>query len=172
MKEKFVKFYTSTVLNAAELSNGIRLQVGALIVKDNAIISYGFNGTPSGRDNACENKVFMPPNSGGWVSPEEIEERYPYIGVNEETKKVQRYKLVTKDEVIHAEMNAILKVSASTNSTKDSTIFITHAPCVPCAKHIHAAGIKEVYYVNDYRDMSGVDLLKELGVIVTKVNAN
>lgn len=73
---------------------------------------------------------------------------------------------VTKPEVIHAEMNAIAKVAQSTESTKDSSLFVTLSPCFECAKLILASGIKQVVYLNEYRDITPLNMLRNNGVQV------
>ena len=118
----------------ASLSTAKRLKVGAVVVKENRIISIGYNGTPSGWDNNCEDE------NGH-----------------------------TKPEVIHAEANAILKLAASQESGKDAAIFVTHAPCINCAKLIYGAGIKEVYYRRAYRDFDGVGFLIKSGLQVQHI---
>lgn len=112
-----------------KLSHCQRKQVGAIIVKDRMIISDGFNGTPSGFDNACEDDEGL-----------------------------------TKWYVLHAEANAILKVAASTQSSKNSTLYITLSPCKECSKLIHQAGIIRVVYQYAYKDNAGLDFLKKAGV--------
>lgn len=78
--------------------------------------------------------------------------------------------LTTKEEVLHAESNAITKVAKSTNSSVDTTLYVTLSPCFQCAKLIVQAGIKEVYYIEQYRDSKGIDFLKECGVIVKQID--
>jgi dCMP deaminase len=124
----------------------VRLKVGAVIVKDHRILSYGYNGTPSGFDNTCEDEVVF---EGMMDIPE------------------NRH-LVTKPEVIHAEMNAILKVAQSHESTKDATLFLTHSPCIECAKAILQSGINTLYYARAYRSSDGLNLLEKGGVTVIK----
>ena len=126
---KYDKAYLKMALEWGKLSHCKRKQVGALIVKDRMIISDGFNGTPTGFDNCCENEEG-----------------------------------VTKWEVLHAEANAILKVASSTQSAKNSTLYITLSPCTQCSKLIHQAGIKRVVYAKSYRDSSGLDFLEKAGV--------
>jgi dCMP deaminase len=116
----------------SKLSYCERKQVGALIVKDRMIISDGFNGTPTGFENPCEDK------EGN-----------------------------TKWYVLHAEANAILKVAASTQSCKDSTLYITMSPCKECSKLIHQSGIKRVVYANAYKDEMGLEFLEKAGVELT-----
>lgn len=127
-----------------------RSKVGALIVKNGMIISDGYNGTPSGFDNNCE-----------------IEEMVTYRegSLDEYTVK----ELVTKPEVLHAEANAITKVAKSTNSSEGATMYVTLSPCLECAKLIIQAGIKRLVYNEEYRDTSGLELLKKAGVEVEQI---
>lgn len=126
----------------AQLSTAKRLQVGAIIVKDDRIISIGYNGMPSGWTNECENYIY-------------------------EDDDFMHTK--TKPEVIHAEANAIAKLARSPESGLGSFMFLTHAPCIDCAKQIYTAGIKEVFYKEDYRCRDGVDFLLKCNIIVKKV---
>lgn len=138
----------------SKLSYAKRLHVGAVIVKGNQIIGTGYNGMPTGWENNCENKVYSD-GAGGWLEPEEIKEQWPL----EDEKG--RYALKTKPEVLHAESNAIAKVSRSTESSEGATLFCTHAPCIDCAKLIYQAGIATVYYREQYRDDSGLKFLSQ-----------
>ena len=115
----------------SKLSYCKRRQVGSLIVKDKMIISDGYNGTPSGFENFCED-----------------EDGY------------------TKWYVLHAEANAIAKVSGSTQSTKGATLYITLSPCKECSKLIFQSGITRVVYSKKYKDQSGIDFLVKSGIIV------
>jgi dCMP deaminase len=143
MKQKWVDAFMDTATRFAELSSAKRLQVGAVVVKDNRIISIGYNGMPSGWTNDCENIV---QHSDDTVS------------------------LITKDEVIHAEANAILKLARDGESGNGSSLFCTHAPCIDCAKLIHGAGINNVYYRNSYRDTRGLDFLTKCNIGVYNVS--
>lgn len=116
----------------AKLSYCKRRRVGALIVKERMIISDGYNGTPTGFENCCED--------------------------DENT---------TKWYVLHAEANAILKVASSTQSCKNSTLYITLSPCKECCKLIHQSGINRVVYANAYTDTSGLEFLEMAGVELT-----
>jgi dCMP deaminase len=127
----------------SELSHARRLHVGAIVVKDDRIISIGYNGMPAGWDNNCEDELHQP---------------------------VGRVNLVTKPEVLHAETNAIAKLAKSNESGMGATMFITHAPCLDCAKLIYQSGISSVLYRNAYRDTSGVEFLKKSGVTVEIVD--
>lgn len=151
----------------SKLSYAKRLQVGAVIVKGNQIIGTGYNGMPTGWENNCEDKEWC--SAGGWLGPEEIIEGWPHEGtyLDAEGNVIEgRYRLKTKPEVLHAESNAIAKVSRSTESSEGATLFCTHAPCIDCAKLIYQAGISTVYYREHYRDDSGLKFLSQGNVNV------
>ena len=152
----------------AELSHARRLHVGAIVVKDDRIISIGYNGMPAGWDNNCEDKKYDS-GAGGWLSPEEFDEQYPYEEWHEEAQRDVRYGLKTKPEVLHAESNCISKLAKSNESGMGATMFITHAPCLDCAKLIYQSGIGSVLYRDAYRDTSGITFLEKSGVTVTQV---
>lgn len=152
----------------SKLSYAIRLQVGAVIVKDNRILSYGYNGMPSGWDNVCENKEYLNAAKAGFMPESDILEKFPHEEYVEEYQAQRKFRLVTKDEVLHAESNAIAKVSGSTESSDGATIFCTHAPCIHCAKMIWQSGIKHIYYRDTYRDSKGLEFLEKSGVNVVK----
>jgi dCMP deaminase len=157
MKQKFIDAYMDVAERFAKLSSAKRLQVGAIIVKDDRIISIGYNGMPSGWDNNCESKVY----ANEWSIDNS---HWEY---QEEDGTV--YNLKTKPEVIHAEANAIAKLAKGSESGNESTMFLTHAPCLDCAKQIYTAGIKKVFYRNSYRDSNGTDFLERCNVEVEKV---
>lgn len=149
MKRKFVDAYMDVAHRFAKLSTARRLNVGAIIVKDDRIISIGYNGMPSGWDNNCENEYPTSP----W--PAELPEELNIT-----------YTLKTKPEVIHAEANAIAKLAKSTESGENSVMFLTHSPCIDCAKQIYTAGIKKVFYREQYRSTDGLDFLNKCGIEV------
>ncbi len=144
MKSKMIATHLRVAKEYAKLSYAIRLKVGAIVVKDNRVISIGYNGTPSGWDNTCENH--------NYVDDFHVE-------------------LKTKPEVIHAEANAIAKLARSQESGDGADMFITHAPCLNCAKLIFTAGIKQVYYGEAYRNTEGLDFLHKCGIGTEQVNA-
>ena len=172
MKEKFKQTYIKTAKIFAELSSARRLHVGAIVVKDDRIISIGYNGMPAGWDNNCENKEYMSGDAGGWLSPEEIYEQWPFEeeDIDPDLGYARRYALKTKPEVLHAESNAIAKLAKSNDSGEGADIFITHAPCIECAKLIYQSGINGVYYSESYRDDSGIEFLKKSGVNIEKLD--
>ena len=163
MKPKLKQAYMKTAETFAELSHARRLHVGAIIVKDDRIISIGYNGMSAGWDNNCEDKVWDS-GAGGWLSPEEFEERFPYEEWHEGAGRNVRYGLKTKPEVLHAESNAISKLAKSNESGNGAAIFITHAPCLQCAKLIYQSGITSVVYKQTYRSDDGIKFLQQSGV--------
>ena len=169
MKQKYIDLYNDFAERTAKLSHARRLQVGAVIVKDDTVISYGYNGMPSGWDNNCEDKEFMSGDEGGWLNPEEIETQWPFEEWVPTHSRKMRYRLKTKPEVLHAESNAIAKLAKSNNSGMGATMFITHAPCLDCAKLIFQSGIGSVLYRDTYRDTSGVTFLEKSGVEVLQI---
>ncbi len=168
MKLKLKEAYMKTAEIFAELSHARRLHVGAIVVKDDRVISIGYNGMPAGWDNNCEDKVWDT-GAGGWLSPEEIEAQYPYKEYHPQAEREVRYGLRTKPEVLHAEANAIAKVARSSESAEGSTLFITHSPCIECAKLIYQSGIDKVYYRNYYRSNAGIEFLKQAGITVNQL---
>lgn len=157
-----------TAYQFAKLSYANRRRVGCVIVKDKQIISFGYNGMPYGFDNNCED-----------LEIEEIEVDYtkdPHIidileedGYTCTSSCCSKHTLKTKREVLHAESNAIMKVAQSTMSSEGAELYVTTCPCFDCSKLIIQAGIRKVYYSEDYRDMSGIDLLKKANVEVERV---
>jgi dCMP deaminase len=140
VQRKWIDAYLDMADRFAELSYAQRLKVGAIVVKDNRVISIGYNGTPAGWENTCEEVVEVH-EDGGVVTK-------------------------TKDEVIHAEANAIGKLARDGEAGLDSTMFCTHAPCINCAKLIYGAGIRSLYYRNSYRDEDGIEFLKKCNIDV------
>jgi dCMP deaminase len=157
VKQKFRDAYMKVAETFAGLSSARRLHVGAIVVKDDRIISIGYNGMPSGWDNNCEDKIYC--DDGDWKEQH----------VNKESNIWKNYKLVTKPEVLHAETNAIAKLAKSTESGMGATMFITHAPCLDCAKLIYQSGINHVLYRNSYRSDDGIKFLEKASVQVEKI---
>ena len=141
MKDKHINAFMITAYNFADCSHAKRLKVGTVIVKDNRIISIGYNGTPHGWDNECEYKSFFD-GSQQRLEPE----------------------LITRAEVLHAETNAIAKLARSTESGNGATLITTHAPCMECAKLIYQAGIVQVIFSEEYRNFDGITFLNACGV--------
>lgn len=144
MKQKFINAYMDVAERFAQLSSAKRLQVGAIVVKDDRIISIGYNGMPTGWDNCCEDVV-----------------REDEVGFQVTKSKI---------EVLHAESNAVAKLAKSSESGLGATIFVTHSPCIDCAKLIYQSGISNVYYKTSYRNDDGIKFLKKSNVEITKIN--
>jgi dCMP deaminase len=144
MKQKFIDAYMDVAERFAQLSSAKRLQVGAIVVKDDRIISIGYNGMPTGWDNCCEDVI-----------------REDEVGFQVTKSKI---------EVLHAESNAVAKLAKSSESGLGATIFVTHSPCIDCAKLIYQSGISNVYYKTSYRDDDGIKFLKKSNVEITKIN--
>jgi len=142
IKQKFIDYFMDVAERTSQLSYAVRLKVGAIIVKDNRIISIGYNGMPAGWDNNCEFEYTNP--------------------------QTQITELITRKEVLHAETNAISKLARSTEAGDNSTLFCTHAPCIDCAKLIYQSGISSVYYRDTYRDDSGLKFLEKSKVSVNR----
>lgn len=163
----------------AKLSTARRLQVGAIVVKDDRIISIGYNGMPAGWDNNCEDKDYMSGDAGGWLDPDEIMQRWPFeekVEISDADDgcftTTRRYALKTKPEVLHAERNALDKLAKCNESGLGSTMFITHAPCLECAKSIYGAGIAQVFYGTNYRSEEGVYFLKRCGIDIKQISTD
>mgnify|MGYP000865308457 CR=1 len=144
MKSKFLSYFANIASETAKLSTAKKIQVGCVIVKDNRILSIGYNGMPSGWSNDCEHII----DTGTNIYYE------------------------TKPEVLHAEANALMKLCKSTDSSQGAVLFVTHYPCIECAKLIYQAGICMVYYINDYTASKGTgkDFLHKAGIDVCQVS--
>jgi dCMP deaminase len=154
--------YMQTAYQFAKLSYANRRKVGCVIVKDKQLISFGYNGMPHGFENSCETdqiRYYENPDHAMLL----VEKGY-------ECDNGCCSKEVTKPEVLHAESNAIMKVAKSTMSCEGAELYTTTCPCFDCAKLIIQAGIKKVYFCEDYRDMSGVALLETANIEIEQVN--
>lgn len=135
MKHKYLLALMDMTERFGQTSEATRLRVGASIIKNDAIISLGVNGTyPGWETNLCEDAD----GKTSWF-------------------------------VRHAEQAAIDKLVKSTESAEGATMIVSHAPCKMCSLRIKDAGIRKVYYRHEYRDNSGVEYLKNNGVLVEKI---
>ena len=141
------KTFMQIAYNIANESKAIKRKVGAIIVKDNNIIAVGYNGTPSGFDNSCEEKCCKGVAGAG----------------------TYKNHLITRPEVLHAESNAIAKCARSVNSSEGADIYTTTCPCLECAKMIIQAGIKNVFYAEEYKSQEGLNLLVKAGIQVAQI---
>ena len=150
MNDRMKNFFMGMAKQCASMSRAKRLQVGAVVTKENNIISFSWNGMPAGWDNNCEDET--------------VELYSGYEGA------IHRTVLKTKPEVLHAERNALDKLAKRGGTGGDNAVmFSTHAPCLECAKSIYGSGISEVYYGEDYRSEDGINFLKTCGVKIEKV---
>lgn len=141
------KTFMQIAYDIANESKAIKRKVGAIIVKDNNIIAVGYNGTPSGFDNSCEEECCKGVAGAG----------------------TYKNHLITRPEVLHAESNAIAKCARSVNSSEGADIYTTTCPCLECAKMIIQAGIKNVFYSEEYKSQDGLNLLVKAGIQVTQI---
>lgn len=142
MKEKYIKYFIDVATRTAELSYARRLKVGAVIVRDDRVISVGYNGTAPGEDNNCEIEEY---NTNGELV------------------------LTTKPCVLHAELNCITHCCRCGQPTIGTIMFLTHAPCMQCSLLIFTVGIQKVYYNNVYKSLDGVKFLEAHGIPVIKI---
>ena len=146
------KVYMQNALNMATLSHAIRKKVGCILVTPENLQIGAYNGQPSGWGNRCE-----------------YEEQVLHSEFGKGSWFEKTGNLVTLKSTIHSEVNAILHAARQGVSVKGSTIYVTLAPCSACSAMIAQAGITRVVFKEDYRDMSGVQLLKQHGILVEQI---
>jgi dCMP deaminase len=146
-KPDFDDIFMELAVNLAQRSHCIKKHVGAVLTKDTRIISIGYNGPPPGTHN-CD-------------------EVFPEKGCSRDSKG-------SCSLALHAEQNAILYAVKNKASVEGSTLYVTLAPCLPCARIIYSMGIKKVIFLNSYAAYKGIGLdeglefLKKFGVIVSR----
>lgn len=145
-KHKYHGLYWSMADSAANQSVATRHKVGAVLVTKTGMISPGWNGMPPGLPNECESSYVSDPSVPGGKRPK------------------------TNPEVLHAERNAIDKMTRQGIPTDGAMLFITRAPCLECAKTLCTLGLKEIWFSERHDDMRGVALLKRMGVPVHQKN--
>ena len=136
--EYFMEFAVLT----ARRSTCLRRQVGAVIVQDKHIVATGYNGAPRGLEHCAERK-------GGCLREQ--------LGI----PSGEKHELC---RALHAEQNAIIQAATLGQSIEGGTIYITHQPCVICAKMIINAGIERIVVRDGYPDELSVAILKEAGL--------
>lgn len=152
-QQKIDNLFMDMALRVAEESYCQRKKVGAILVKDNSrIISMGYNGTPSGEDNCCEEEIPF------------TEDEYH----NKSTGRFLQTKLVTKSTVIHAEDNVFRKLMRSPETAFNATLYCTMQPCEICAHLIIDAGVNRVVFLEEYRCDKGLEKLRLKNIIVEK----
>lgn len=178
MKEKYIDYFFDVAERTSQLSYAERLKVGTVIVKNNRIISCGYNGLPAGWEpNDCERMITLTYSQYNSLSESE-KSRYTKVVKSGALSKDSPNKdfrdffvwegLKTYDEVVHSEANAISQLASSAESGIGAVLFCTHSPCLQCSKIIYSSGIRSVYYKNEYRSDDGIQFLKKCGVEVIK----
>lgn len=157
------KCYMATAEAHAQLSKAKRSKVGCALVTERGVVLAGCNGMAPGGDNELEYKEYMSKDAGGWLDVETILETWPL------TDEHGRYKLVTKEEVIHAELSCILRAAKEGVSVVGGTLYTTLSCCKPCSEMVAAAGIKRVVYKEAYRLTDGIENLKKLNIVVEQM---
>ena len=160
MRQRDIELYMDIAERVAQQSYAVRLKVGAVFVADSGVMTIGYNGTPAGWDNCCENKVYWDPAIED-LHYDELNAQYPYAD-----RDGGHYKLVTKPEVFHAEENILGKLLEEGVSAKGGSLFLTHSPCMQCAKLLVKAKIQNLYYKSEYRSNDGLNFLRKAGIHV------
>ena len=157
MKNKH-KLFTRMAELVAEQSTCCRMHVGAVLVKDNRVISIGFNGTATGQEH-CEDhfaKVYQTEYAQEFPTYEEYHSSRTFYDAHGK---------FSNENELHAEQNAILFAAKNGISTAGSTLYVTYSPCVNCAKVIVAAGVTRVFYKHLYdRSQDGLIFLDKNGI--------
>ena len=176
--------YMKMALAMSELSYAIRHKVGAIIVsKDGQVISQGYNGTPAGFDNCCEDVHcscdFRSFNDDAiccfydeYSRPvEQVASVSHCLNLVKENFGTCKYmSLITKPEVLHAESNAITKCAKWTSTTEGATLYVTLSPCMECSKLIVQSGINRVVFLERYHTTSGIEVLNKAGIVVEQID--
>lgn len=139
---KINNFCMKCAIASSELSVAKRKKVGAVIARDSRILASGYNGQPYHLDNCCE------------ITDEITGE------------------MTTKETVVHAEMNAILFCAKHGIRVDGADLYVTMCPCQKCAGAIIQAGIKKVFYLDKYRDMTAIETLHAAGIEVERIKIN
>ncbi len=124
----------------------LRNCVGAVIVRDKRIISTGYNGAPRNLEHCLD------------------------IGCIRDQENIESGTMHEVCRAVHAEQNAIIQAALHGVSTKDSVMYVTHQPCIICAKMIINAGIRRVVYGKEYPDVAGLELFGEAGILTRRFN--
>ena len=185
IENKYILAMIETAKIWAKLSYCKRLQVGAVLAKDNRILATGYNGTVHGSENICEcYEVFesIEDASKQYYLKKTVEcpickgtgkislKGTPY---DEDCDKcngigILKYIDKTNELTVHAEQNVISFCAKNGISTDGGELYLTHAPCKQCSKLIIQSGIKEIYYEEDYRNKDGIEFLKKNRIKVSK----
>ena len=181
MKDKYHRVMMQTAINFAAMSYCERRKVGAVLAKDNRILATGYNGTITGHDNCCEEFRYICPSCKDDVTKSiKLKEtdcwycgatiaKTSWVGTRYTPLIKKHVSNKTNDFTLHAEQNIITYCAKEGIPTRDTTMYITTSPCKNCAKLIAQSGIKHILYKEKYKDTSGIDFLKEVGVEVNQL---
>ena len=159
---KFKKPMMETAKIWSKMSYCKRAQVGAVLSsKDGRILATGYNGTLSGQKNICEEKIYKCSYCLGHSKTPIIENGKCSICNTKLKEEDVEIEYITNEFVLHAEQNVITYCAKNGIPTKDTILYVTMSPCKTCAKLIVQAGIKKVIYLNKYRDIEGIQFLKQ-----------
>jgi len=130
-------YFMMLALLVSTRSTCLRTQVGAVLVKDNRVISTGYNGAPRKMPHC-------------WA-----------VGCLRKREGVPQGKMHEICRAVHAEMNCIIWAALNNSSPEGGTIYTTHHPCSICARILINAGIARIVYLYDYPDDFAKEILKE-----------
>lgn len=144
--------YMQMARNLATLSKGVRAKVGAIAVTKQGVIITGINGLPKQLGNELEYRDMRLVSTFG------------------ESPRWEEGELITKDEVIHAENNILVKCAREGVSLLDSTVYVTLSCCKHCSSMLSVSGVSRVVYDTPYKDLSGIGILEQCGITVDKLS--
>lgn len=176
IKDKMIPVYMACAESFASLSSAKRLKVGSVAITPDDVMLYSYNGTASGDDNECEDKVYWYQDYSTYFKTEWSEFVYDFSAMFDAYHKYPYtddggfHRLVTKPTTLHSERNIIAKAAKEGVSLKGSTVVVTSSPCLECSIQLYQAGVTEVIYKDEYRDTSGLKYLSEHGVSIKKYN--
>ena len=165
-KKRYDDLFMDIAIRSSEMSHCERAQVGSVIVHDNRVVVNAWNGTVSGADNCCEEEI---------LRCTECDKKFPVDNFNgkyicPDCGNWVKQGTQTKNNVVHAEANAILFAAKNGIKTEGCTMYVTLAPCIECAKMIKQAGIVRVIYDSDYRKSGGLDFLKRNNILIQQID--
>lgn len=144
------EYYMNIAVQTSLRSTCIRRKVGAIIVKDDRILSTGYNGAPSGIPNCCDDCKRCYRSAHNIPSGQMLDMCY----------------------AVHAEQNAIMNALKTGEDLKGAALYVNTYPCVTCFKLTVQAGIKEVYYIDEYENEFTKQMAKEAGVKLVQLDGS
>ena len=161
--DRYNSYFMDVAIRTAQNSHARRSKVGAVLVKDNRIVATGWNGRVSGQSNVCEEWA-------DWLNTSPGNSKILVDNTDENAiMSAKPEYLKTRADVVHAEANIIYFCAKHGIKTDGTILYITLSPCATCALAIIQAGVKAVYYHEEYRDATGLKVLKDAGISVSKL---